>query len=151
MPVVLSSGTQAVRSATVQATSAQIKNVAAVPLVLVPTPGAQQLLVPSLIVALYHFVTTAYTVVQGWRLGLGANPSSPAIGSNWSLMGNNLLVAVANTIGGFDWGFEVLDSGGAFLSTDSLGKPLTLGSLASPTLGDGTLSIVTFYSVTDFS
>lgn len=123
-------------------TSAQIKTLQSVGTVLLPAPGPNKVLAVLFIFAFYKFGTTAYVIGDETVL-------------TFSLAGNN--IAGIQWVGLIDQTSSQCEGGsqggGVAPSATVANQPLlakTDGSV-DPTVGDGTLTIVVYYTVESVS
>jgi hypothetical protein len=131
-------------SATSLFTSAQLKACDVTPLVLVAAPGANKLIVPATLVGFYHYGTVDY-VSAGFRVYVGVDD-----GGAWACSWNGVLVGSASLLSGIDLAAEMVEQGSGAPAT-AINHTLALQSGSPPTLGDGTLTVVSYYAVADFS
>jgi hypothetical protein len=130
--------TGGIQSVTVNLSSADILALGTTPKVLVAAPGTGKWLLPHKIVLALAFGTTAYTLGD-------AVPKVFSPGKDWAPVSGTLSAGATGTSV-----FTPADIDSAALGGAIEDQPIVLTSVdGSPTLGNGTLRVVVYYSVED--
>lgn len=146
-------GSQAVLSASVVLTSAQILGLAVTPVPLVPAPGVGKIAIPLQVIASLRFGTVAYQA--GGEIVLITHGDTPENGQVFIAIQNSTLVnAAVSSLGGGNQ-YELFGGSGSLPEVGTVASLLENAALdlfadqGAFTTGDGTLAVTCLYSVLD--
>lgn len=127
-------------------TPSQILNLDNVEVVVIPAPGPNNLLIPTVVLARLNFKTTPYASQTGLFYSIG---STQAQGSTFSTTLHSILAQTSTTLGATDFTTGAMDSQLVSPTSKAINQGFQVGTggNGNPTGGDSTVDLWVYYHV----
>jgi hypothetical protein len=127
-------------------TSAQLLSLDSVPVIIVPAPGAGFYICVLNFSFEYVFKTTPYTPASSTdAIGLGTDTVDGYFQS--AVLQQGFIDQSASQISAFGNLDQNVTSGNPVPLTEANNKPLLVGATTAPTVGDGTINVIVYYTI----